>query len=46
MKILLGPSSSGKCHVALLHYEYAPGETGREALASKVTVTDQFWFDP
>ena len=31
---------------ALKQYEYAPATQGGRAVASKVTVTIKFWFDP
>jgi len=47
MKILLGPKQFRKVAMdALRQYEYAPATQGGKPVASKVTVTIKFWFDP
>ena len=47
MKILLGPKQFRQVAMdALKQYEYAPATQGGKAVASKVTVTIKFWFDP
>jgi protein TonB len=47
MKILLGPKQFRQVAMdALRQYEYAPATQGGKPVASKVTVTIKFWFDP
>jgi len=47
MKILVGPAPLRQAAMdALKQYEYAPATQGGKAVASKVTVTIKFWFDP
>jgi TonB family protein len=47
MKILLGPQQFRQVAMdALKQYEYEPATQGGKAVASKVTVTIKFWFDP
>jgi len=47
MKILLGPKQFRQVAMdALKQYEYAPATQGGKSVASKVTVTIKFWFDP
>jgi len=47
MKILLGPKQFRQVAMdALKQYEYAPATQGGKPVASKVTVTIKFWFDP
>jgi TonB family protein len=47
MKILLGPQQFRQVAMdALKQYEYAPATQGGKPVASKVTVTIKFWFDP
>jgi TonB family protein len=47
MKILLGPKQFRQVAMdALRQYEYAPATQGGRPVASKVTVTIKFWFDP
>jgi TonB family protein len=47
MKILLGPKQFRQVAMdALRQYEYAPATQGGKPMASKVTVTIKFWFDP
>jgi TonB family protein len=47
MKILLGPAQFRQVAMdALRQYEYAPATQGGKPVASKVTVTIKFWFDP
>jgi TonB family protein len=47
MKILLGPRQFRQVAMdALKQYEYAPATQGGKPVASKVTVTIKFWFDP
>jgi TonB family protein len=47
MKILLGPKQFRQVAMeALRQYEYEPATQGGRAVASKVTVTIKFWFDP
>jgi TonB family protein len=47
MRILLGPAQFRKVAMdALRQYEYAPATQGGKPVASKVTVTIKFWFDP
>jgi TonB family protein len=47
MKILLGPKQFRQVAMdALKQYEYAPATQGGRPVASKVTVTIKFWFDP
>ncbi len=47
MKILLGPKQFRQVAMeALRQYEYAPASQGGKPVASKVTVTIKFWFDP
>jgi TonB family protein len=47
MKVLLGPAQFRQVAMdALKQYEYAPATQGGKAVASKVTVTIKFWFDP
>jgi TonB family protein len=47
MKILLGPKQFRQVAMdALQQYEYAPATQGGKPVASKVTVTIKFWFDP
>jgi TonB family protein len=47
MKVLLGPAQFRQAAMdALRQYEYAPATQGGKPVASKVTVTIKFWFDP
>jgi TonB family protein len=47
MKILLGPKQFRQVAMdALRQYEYEPARQGGKPVASKVTVTIKFWFDP
>jgi TonB family protein len=47
MRVLLGPSQFRQAAMAALtQYEYAPATRGGKPVASKVTVTIKFWFDP
>jgi len=47
MKVLVGPAPLRQAAMdALKQYEYAPATQGGKAVASKVTVTIKFWFDP
>ena len=47
MKILLGPKQFRQVAMdALRQYEYTPATQGGKPVASKVTVTIKFWFDP
>lgn len=47
MKVLLGPKQFRQVAMdALKQYEYAPATQGGKPVASKVTVTIKFWFDP
>ncbi len=47
MKILVGPAPLRQAAIdALKQYEYAPATQGGKPVASKVTVTVKFWFDP
>jgi TonB family protein len=47
MKILLGPKQFRQVAMdALKQYEYTPATQGGKPVASKVTVTIKFWFDP
>ena len=47
MKVLLGPKQFRQVAMdALQQYEYAPATQGGKPVASKVTVTIKFWFDP
>jgi len=47
MKILLGPPQFRQVAMdALRQYEYEPATQGGKPVASKVTVTIKFWFDP
>jgi TonB family protein len=47
MKVLVGPAPLRQAAMdALKQYEYAPATQGGRAVASKVTVTVKFWFDP
>lgn len=47
MKILLGPKQFRQVAMdALRQYEYVPATQGGKPVASKVTVTIKFWFDP
>ena len=47
MKILLGPKQFRQVAMdALKQYEYTPAMQGGKPVASKVTVTIKFWFDP
>jgi len=47
MKILLGPAQFRPAAMdALRQYEYEPATQGGNPVASKVTVTIKFWFDP
>jgi TonB family protein len=47
MKVLLGPKQFRQVAMdALRQYEYAPATQGGKPVASKVTVTIKFWFDP
>jgi protein TonB len=47
MKVLLGPGQFRQVAMdALRQYEYAPATQGGKPVASKVTVTIKFWFDP
>jgi TonB family protein len=47
MKVLLGPAQFRQVAMdALRQYEYAPATQGGKPVASKVTVTIKFWFDP
>ena len=47
MKILLGPKQFRQVAMdALKQYEYALATQGGKPVASKVTVTIKFWFDP
>jgi len=47
MKVLLGPRQFRQVAMdALKQYEYAPATQGGKPVASKVTVTIKFWFDP
>jgi len=47
MKILLGPAQFRQVAMdALRQYEYLPATQGGKPVASKVTVTIKFWFDP
>jgi len=47
MKVLLGPRQFRQVAMdALKQYEYTPATQGGKPVASKVTVTIKFWFDP
>jgi TonB family protein len=47
MKIILGPKQFRQVAMdALRQYEYEPARQGGKPVASKVTVTIKFWFDP
>jgi TonB family protein len=47
MRILLGPKQFRQVAMeALRQYEYEPARQGGKPVASKVTVTIKFWFDP
>lgn len=47
MKILVGPAALRQAAMdALKQYEYEPATQGGKSVASKVTVTIKFWFDP
>jgi len=47
MQVLVGPAALRQAAMdALGQYEYAPATQGGKAVASKVTVTIKFWFDP
>jgi TonB family protein len=47
MNVLVGPGPLRQAAMdALKQYEYEPATQGGKAVASKVTVTIKFWFDP
>ena len=47
MNVLVGPAPLRQAAMdALKQYEYEPATQGGKAVASKVTVTIKFWFDP
>ena len=47
MKVLLGPQQFRQAAMdALKQYEYEPATQGGKPVASKVTATIKFWFDP
>jgi TonB family protein len=47
VRVISGPKALRAAAVeALKQYEYAPGTQGGKAIASKVTVTVKFWFNP
>jgi periplasmic protein TonB len=47
VQVLSGPKPLREAAIdALKHYQYTPATQGGKAVASKVTVTVKFWFDP
>lgn len=47
VRVISGPKALRAAAVeALKHYEYSPGTQGGKAVASKVTETVKFWFNP